>query len=104
MNANQPAGSCCDYLIADLFHFIAELAERGPRFDVVVLDPPSLLRKRSDFKKAMGIYTKLTRNALKLVRPGGLLVTASCSSRISQEDFFHILQRASTSARTDTRR
>ena len=103
LSANQTAGSCCDYLIADVFPFIDELAERGPRFDVVVLDPPSLLRKRSDFKKAMGIYTKLNRNALKLVRPGGLLVTASCSNRISQEDFFHILQRAAASARTDTR-
>jgi 23S rRNA (cytosine1962-C5)-methyltransferase len=101
--ANRPAESRCDYLTADVFPFIDELAERGPRFDIVVLDPPSLLRKRSDFKKAMGIYTKLNRNALKLVHSGGLLVTSSCSGRISQEDFFHILQRAATSAQVDTR-
>ncbi len=101
--ANRSADGKSAYIVADVFPFLDELAARGPRFDIVVLDPPALLRKRSDFKKAMGVYIKLNRNALKLVRPGGLLVTASCSSRIAQEDFFHVLQRAATSARVDLR-
>ena len=103
LSANCSPDSKRDYIIADVFSFLDELARRGPRFDMVVLDPPSLVRKRSDVKKAMGIYTKLNRNALKLVRSGGLLVTASCSGRISPEDFFHILQRAATGAQVDIR-
>ena len=51
----------------------------------------------------MGVYTKLNRNALKLVRDGGLLVTASCSTRISNEDFFQILRRAASGARVNAR-
>lgn len=86
------------YLVADLFPWLDHLAEKGPRFDAVVVDPPSLLRKRSDIKKAMGVYTKLNRNALKLVEDGGLLVSASCSSRINQEDFFQVIRRAADGA------
>ena len=51
----------------------------------------------------MGVYTKLNRNALRLVKDGGLLVTASCSTRISQEDFFQIVHRAATGARVQLR-
>ena len=101
--ANTSPGSRRDYVIADVFPFLEELAERGPLFDIVVLDPPSLVRRRRDFKKAMGVYTKLNRNALRLVRDGGLLLTSSCSGRISQEDFFNILQRAAVGARVSTR-
>ena len=103
LGASAPAAGAWDYVVADAFPFVEELAGRGPRFDVVVLDPPSLLRRRDDLKKAMGVYTKLNRNALKLVRSGGLLVTSSCSGRISQEDFFQILRRAADGAHVDVR-
>ena len=73
------------------------------KFDSVVIDPPSLRRKQKDLNHAMGVYTKLNRNALKLVREGGLLVTASCSTRISNEDFFQILRRAASGARVNDR-
>ena len=101
--ANRPQGAHSDLLIADVFPFVDELAERGPRFEVVVCDPPSLMRKRSQHKQAMGVYTKLNRNALRLIADGGLLVTASCSARISQEDFFQIVRRAAAGARVRTR-
>jgi 23S rRNA (cytosine1962-C5)-methyltransferase len=101
--ANAGDGARANYLVADLFPYIETLAAKGPVFDVVVVDPPSLLRKRSDLKKAMGIYTKLNRNALKLVRNGGLLVSSSCSSRINQEDFFQIVRRAADGADVETR-
>ena len=101
--ANRPQGSHSDLLIADVFSFVDELAERGPRYDIVVCDPPSLMRKRSQYKQAMGVYTKLNRNAFRLIADGGLLVTASCSARISQEDFFQIVRRAAAGARVRTR-
>ncbi len=57
--AKRPQGSHSDLLIADVFPFVDELADRGPRYDIVVCDPPSLMRKRSQYKQAMGVYTKL---------------------------------------------
>lgn len=103
LEANARPEALYRYVIADLFGFIDDLAQRGPRFDVVVVDPPSLLRRRADVKKAMGVYTMLNRNALKLVRGGGLLVAASCSSRITQEDFFQVVRRAAQGAGVDLR-
>lgn len=103
LTANASPNATSHYLIANIFPFLEHLSERGPLFDIVVLDPPSLLRRRGNFKQAMGIYTKLNRNALRLVRSGGLLVTASCSSRISAEDFFLIHQRAATGAQVESR-
>jgi len=96
--ANTPTGTPARYLITDLFPFLEQAAERGPRFDTVILDPPALLRQRSNHKRAMGVYTKLNRNALKLVRDGGLFISSSCSARISQEDFFQVLRRAAIGA------
>jgi len=103
LRANCPSESRADYLIANVFPFLEELAERGPRFDIVVLDPPSLLRKRQQLDHAMGVYTKLNRNALRLVQSGGLLVTASCSTHISYEDFFQIVRRAAVGAQVQLR-
>ncbi|MEE2726784.1 MAG: class I SAM-dependent rRNA methyltransferase [Candidatus Latescibacterota bacterium] len=93
------------YVVADAFPFIDQLATHGPRYDMVIVDPPSLVRKRdrNQVKRAMGVYTKLNRNAMRTVRDGGLLVTASCSTPISQEDFFEVVRRAATSARVQTR-
>ena len=101
--ANRPAAARAEQLLADVFPFIDELADRGPRYDIVVLDPPSLLRQHNQLKKAMGVYTKLNRNAFRLVAAGGLLVTASCSARVSQDDFFQIVRRAASGARVRTR-
>ena len=103
LEANRLDESRTDLLVADVFPFVDELADRGPRYDIVVVDPPSLLRKHSQLKQAMGVYTKLNRNAFRLVADGGLLVTASCSARVSQEDFFQIVRRASAGARVRTR-
>ena len=75
----------------------------GPRYGVVVVDPPSLVRKSRDVKSAMGVYTKLNRNALRLVEDGGYLLTSSCSTRITDEDFFQIIRRAASGARVQAR-
>ena len=98
LTANAPTEKSARYIIADLFPFLEHAAERGPRFSTVVLDPPALLRQRSNHKRAMGVYTKLNRNALKLVHTNGLFVSASCSARITQEDFFQIIRRAAVGA------
>ncbi len=93
------------YAAADGFNFLDTLAERNnrPMFDVVVIDPPSLVRKGRDVKNALGVYTKLNRNALRLVKDGGYLLTASCSTRVSEDDFFQVVRRAVPGARVTAR-
>ncbi len=105
VEANRPPDAAHQYLVADAFPFIEDLAKGGPRYDIVVVDPPSLVRKRDreQVKRAMGVYTKLNRNAMRVIRDGGLLVTASCSTPIAQEDFFEVVRRACTSARVQAR-
>jgi len=100
---NRQQGGRVSQLVADVFPFLDDLAGRGPRFDIVVLDPPSLVRRSRDVKNATGVYTKLNRNALKLVNDGGIFLTSSCSTRISPEDFFQIVRRAAVGARVHTR-
>jgi 23S rRNA (cytosine1962-C5)-methyltransferase len=74
-------------LEGDAFKVMDKLAADGERFDVVVVDPPSFAKARSEVGGALGAYRALTGLALALLRPRGLLVQASCSSRISEEDF-----------------
>lgn len=101
--ANCAPGADWDYIRANVFQFLDDLAAHGPRFDMVILDPPSLVRKREQLEQAMGVYTKLNRNALRVVRTGGLLVTASCSARVSHEDFFQLVRRAAVGAQVRLR-
>ena len=107
MNIKRNRGDCLktNHIVADAFNFIEALSKKGPRFDLAVVDPPSLIRKRdkNGIKKTLGIYTKLNRNALRSIRTGGIIVTSSCSTPINNEDFFHILSRAAVGAKVSLR-
>ena len=63
------------------------MARRGRRFDVVVVDPPSFAARQSSVAAARRAYGRLTTQALALLEPGGLLVQASCSSRVTSDEF-----------------
>lgn len=105
LNAQMsPSAATCTFAAADGFSFMDTLAEAGRhQFDIVVVDPPSLVRKGRDVKNALGVYTKLNRNALRLVRDGGYLLTASCSTRVTEDDFFQVVRRAAPGARVSVR-
>lgn len=91
-------------IVADAFAFLDGASESPKRrFGIVVVDPPSLVRKSRDVKSAMGVYTKLNRNAMRLVEDGGYLFASSCSTRITDEDFFQIIRRAASGARVQAR-
>ena len=78
----------------DALDGLADLGE----FDVVVCDPPAFVKKKGDLEPGMRAYVKLNREALKLVRPGGILVTASCSGLVKSADWDRVLQEASGKA------
>jgi len=103
LRRNVGESSRFGYAVTDVFKFLDDMTGRGPKFDMVVLDPPSMLRKNRDIKHATGVYIKLNRNALKLVRSGGLFVTASCSTRVSSDDFLQVVRKAASGAKVQLR-
>ena len=84
----------------DAFTVLADLADRGARFDVVVIDPPSFASKQADVARACRAYARLTRLGLAVVGPDGVLVQSSCSSRVGADLFAEtVLDAAASSGR-----
>jgi len=86
---------------ADVFTYLRELRDRGASFDLIVADPPKLARSTSQLKRATRAYKDLNLLALKLLAPGGLLVTCSCSGLVTEDLFQKVLFGAALDARRD---
>ncbi len=71
----------------DAFEVLADLGNRGRRFDLVVIDPPSFAARQRDVEGALRAYRKLAELGVAVLAPGGTLVQASCSSRVSTDRF-----------------
>jgi 23S rRNA (cytosine1962-C5)-methyltransferase len=85
-------------VVADCFELLEAYASRGERFDLVILDPPSLARARQRRHAAMRAYVRLNRAAMNCVRKDGLLATASCTSQVSPGAFRDLLGDAAARA------
>jgi 23S rRNA (cytosine1962-C5)-methyltransferase len=68
------------------------------RYDTIVLDPPAFAKSKRDLDAALRGYKELNLRALKMLRPGGILVTCSCSYHVSQPDFLEMLASAALDA------
>lgn len=79
---------------SDVPKFLAEAAEAGERFDLIVADPPSFAPSAATREKALRAYEKLHLACLKVLSPGGLLLAASCSSHVDRAAFEEALARA----------
>lgn len=82
----------------NVFDLLRELSDSGQRFDTVVLDPPAFAKSRDAVEKAERGYKEINLRALKLLKPGGFLVTCSCSQHIHAEQFEAILAAAAADA------
>lgn len=96
-NKLEPANH--ETLSADVFKLLEHYAAQKEQFDVVVLDPPSLAKDKKSRFAALRAYQKLNKQAFNCVIPGGLLVSSSCTSQVSPEDFKKMLADAAQSAR-----
>ncbi|MDQ3266085.1 MAG: class I SAM-dependent rRNA methyltransferase [Myxococcota bacterium] len=83
-----------DFLAADVFQLLASFKEEGRTFDLIILDPPAFAKTQRAVDAAIDGYASLNRQALAVLRPGGLLATASCSARVSPGDFFDAVKEA----------
>lgn len=97
--ANGLPGSQQRRVAADVPEFLAEAAEAGERFDLIVADPPSFAPSAATREKALRAYEKLHLACLRLLAPGGLLLAASCSSHVDRPAFEEALSRAAEERR-----
>lgn len=97
--ALNPHKGTHEIMAIDAFVGLNQLFEQGQKFDVVIIDPPSFAKRKEEIPKAIMSYQKLTALGLRLVSKNGLLVMASCSSRIDAETFFEIVEKELKSAR-----
>lgn len=70
------------------------LASEGARYDVVILDPPAFIQRRKDVKKGLSAYRRINEMGLQVLRPGGLLVSGSCSMHLARADLVAVMQQA----------
>jgi 23S rRNA (cytosine1962-C5)-methyltransferase len=84
--------------VGDAFEVMVKLAREGSDYDLVVVDPPSFAQRQANVEGALRAYTRLTHLALRLVRPGGTLMHASCSSRVTADQFYETVLDAAAAA------
>jgi 23S rRNA (cytosine1962-C5)-methyltransferase len=92
---NGVAAERHDFLAADVFELLSSFKQEGRTFDLIILDPPAFAKSQKAVESAIAGYASLNRQALAVLRPGGLLATASCSARVSPEAFFDAVKEAS---------
>jgi 23S rRNA (cytosine1962-C5)-methyltransferase len=85
----------------NVFDELRELERRGERFETIVLDPPAFAKNKAAVAKALSGYKEINLRALKLLRPGGFLVTCSCSYNVSESMFADVLAAAAVDAHAE---
>jgi 23S rRNA (cytosine1962-C5)-methyltransferase len=83
---------------ANVFDLLRERHERGERFDTIVLDPPAFAKSKDAVEKARRGYKDINLRALRLLSPGGILITCSCSYHVHEADLEQILASAAIDA------
>lgn len=90
-----------EYLLGDAFMILRDFRDNGRQFDMVILDPPKFAHSQRDIERAARGYKDLNWLALRLLRPGGLLATFSCSGLVSADLFQKIIFSAAVDAGRD---
>jgi 23S rRNA (cytosine1962-C5)-methyltransferase len=85
----------------NVFDELRELERRGEQFDTIVLDPPAFAKNKAAVPKALSGYEEINLRALKLLKPGGYLVTCSCSYNVGESLFSDVIAAAAADARSD---
>jgi Predicted SAM-dependent methyltransferases len=92
------AGQVMSAVTADVFDLLKAYEKDGKRFDLIVLDPPAFTKSAKMIEKAYGGYKEINLRAMKLLTPGGYLVTCSCSHFFGADLFYRMIQNAAMDA------
>jgi 23S rRNA (cytosine1962-C5)-methyltransferase len=87
-----------EWIEGNAFDLMRDYASAGKQYDTIVLDPPAFAKSKKHLESAVRGYKELNLRALKMLRPGGVLVTCSCSYAVSEQDFFDVLNEAAQDA------
>ncbi|HEY9283755.1 MAG TPA: class I SAM-dependent rRNA methyltransferase, partial [Pyrinomonadaceae bacterium] len=98
-NAELNGATNVEFSEANVFDALRELQEAGAQFDTVVLDPPAFAKNRASVPAAARGYKEINLRALKLLAPGGVLVTCTCSHHMTEPLFLDLLRDAAADAR-----
>jgi 23S rRNA (cytosine1962-C5)-methyltransferase len=93
----------CRFEAANAFDVLKKWAQEGKQYDVVMLDPPAFTKSRETIQKAITGYKEINLRGMKLVKPGGFLVTSSCTNLVNPALFLEIIALAAKDARRKIR-
>ncbi len=93
----------CKFEAVNAFDKLKEWAKEGKKYDVVMLDPPAFTKSRENIQKAITGYKEINLRGMKLTKPGGYLVTASCTNLVPPDKFLEIIGMAAKDARRTLR-
>ena len=99
LNAVRNSAGNVEFRAANVFDAMREFEAGGERFDTIILDPPAFAKNRASLASAARGYKEINLRALKLLNPGGVLVTSTCSYHVSEEMFLGIIADAALDAR-----
>jgi 23S rRNA (cytosine1962-C5)-methyltransferase len=93
----------CTFQEVNAFDALRALAREGPRYDMVILDPPAFAKSKAALPRAAAGYKEINLRAIKVLRPGGILVSCSCSAHMTEEMLLAIVAEAVANARRSAR-
>jgi 23S rRNA (cytosine1962-C5)-methyltransferase len=91
-----------DIILSNAFDILKEYDRDGRTFDAVILDPPSFTRSKKSLEGAKRGYKEINLRALRILRPGGILITCTCSQHLTHDLFEDIIREAAQDARVST--
>ena len=93
----------CRFETANAFDVLKQWGKEGKQYDVVMLDPPAFTKSRETIQKAIAGYKEINLRGMKLIKPGGFLVTSSCTSLVNPELFLQTIDMAAKDAKRKIR-
>ena len=108
MQANRNAElngleNICKFEKANAFDRLKQWTKDGKQFDVVMLDPPAFTKSRENIQRAIAGYNEINLRGMKLIKPGGFLVTSSCTSLVDADTFLQTIENAAKDAKRKLR-
>lgn len=97
-NAERNGLKNIDCIEANAFDFLRERHKEGVRYDTIILDPPAFAKNKESLEGALRGYKEINNRAMRLLRPGGILITCSCSHHLSEALFAEMLADAAKDA------
>ena len=99
LNVDSFGGREIEWVEANAFDLLRDYSDSGKRYDTIVLDPPAFAKTKRNLETAMRGYKELNLRALKMVNPGGVFVTCSCSFHVGESEFREMLSAAAADAK-----